>query len=52
MVLLPPDITNADGKMLDDLQIPELAARLQTPVKVFEGDWRAVFDALNEQAAR
>jgi putative radical SAM enzyme (TIGR03279 family) len=46
LILLPPDILNADGLFLDDMTVHQLAERLATPVMVFEGDWKAVFTRL------
>ncbi len=46
LVLLPPDIVNADGVFLDDLSVPDLSARLGSPVMVFDGNWPEVFRSL------
>lgn len=46
LVLLPPDIVNADGVFLDDQSVPDLSARLGSPVMVFDGSWPDVFRAL------
>ena len=46
LLLLPPDIVNADGLLLDDATIPGIEARLRVPVMMYDGDWGAVFAAL------
>jgi putative radical SAM enzyme (TIGR03279 family) len=46
LVLLPPDILNADGVFLDDESVPGLSERLGSPVMVFDGSWPDVFRAL------
>ncbi len=46
LVLLPPDILNADGMFLDDMTIPQLEESLRTPVAVFSGRWGAVVRSL------
>jgi putative radical SAM enzyme (TIGR03279 family) len=46
LILLPPDILNADGLFLDDMTVHHLAEQLATPVMVYEGDWKAVFTRL------
>ncbi|MEW6510208.1 MAG: DUF512 domain-containing protein [Bacteroidota bacterium] len=48
LVLLPPDILNADGLLLDDETISSLEERLETPVMVFDGRWDAVFARLRQ----
>ncbi|MGA9121151.1 MAG: DUF512 domain-containing protein [Bacteroidota bacterium] len=49
LVLLPPDILNADGVFLDDMTVPALQSRLgTTKVKVFDGHWSHVFSSLNQ----
>ena len=47
MVLLPPDILNADGLLLDDDTLPRLENQLGAPMMVFEGRWEQVFSNLN-----
>ncbi len=49
LVLLPPDILNADGLFLDDMSVPDLEQGLGTPVMVFDGRWSDVFSALTRQ---
>jgi len=49
LLLLPPDIVNADGLLLDDLTIPQLERRLGTRVMVFGGHWKDVFSALAQR---
>jgi hypothetical protein len=46
MVLLPPEILNADGLFLDDMTIQELENLLKVPVMVFDGSWEDVFARL------
>jgi NifB/MoaA-like Fe-S oxidoreductase len=46
LVLLPPDIVNADGVFLDDVTVPELSDRLGSEVMVFDGSWPDVFRTL------
>ena len=52
LVLLPPEVLNADGLFLDDMTVQQLAERLGAPVLVFDGRWRPVFDALNHPHRR
>jgi putative radical SAM enzyme (TIGR03279 family) len=47
LVLLPPDILNADAKFLDDMTVPQLAQQLNADVKVFDGRWGDVMKAVN-----
>lgn len=47
LVLLPPDILNADGLFLDDVTVPALEEQLQTRVRMFDGNWKDVFRALS-----
>jgi putative radical SAM enzyme (TIGR03279 family) len=49
LVLLPPDLLNADGMLLDDATIPELEHRLNVPLLVFDGRWSDVFTHLRER---
>ncbi len=46
MVLLPPDILNADGLFLDDTTVLQLEDQLNVPVMVFDGNWTDVFTKL------
>ena len=46
LILLPPDILNASGVLLDDMTLDELQDRLRTPVMMYDGDWREVFRRL------
>lgn len=46
LLLLPPDILNADGLLLDDSTLPELEERLSVPAMVFDGSWADVFQTL------
>jgi putative radical SAM enzyme (TIGR03279 family) len=50
VLLLPPDILNAEGMFLDDATVPELEARLGVPVIVFDGRWSDVFLHLKNPA--
>ncbi len=47
MVLLPPDILNGDGLLLDDARLSGLEDQLGTSVMVFGGQWAEVFSNLN-----
>jgi putative radical SAM enzyme (TIGR03279 family) len=49
LLLLPPDIVNADGLMLDDMRVPELEAKLRMPVMVYNGRWADVFSKLKRK---
>lgn len=46
LVLLPPDILNADGMFLDDMTLPQLEQKLKAPVSVFTGKWGSVMRSL------
>jgi putative radical SAM enzyme (TIGR03279 family) len=46
LVLLPPDILNADGMFLDDMTLPQLEQKLKAPVNVFTGKWGSVMRSL------
>jgi putative radical SAM enzyme (TIGR03279 family) len=48
LVLLPPDILNADGLFLDDMSVSDLEKQLGTPVLVHSGRWADLFSALNQ----
>jgi putative radical SAM enzyme (TIGR03279 family) len=52
LLLLPPDILNADGMLLDDETIPRVEGRLRVPVMMFEGAWDAVFRLLKNRTRR
>ncbi len=47
LLLLPPDILNADGLLLDDSTIDLLETQLGVAVLVFDGRWSDVFSRLN-----
>jgi putative radical SAM enzyme (TIGR03279 family) len=51
LLLLPPDIVNADGLLLDDMTVPELEAKLRMPVVVYDGRWADVFSKLNRKGS-
>jgi putative radical SAM enzyme (TIGR03279 family) len=46
LLLLPPDILNSDGLLLDDETIPRIEERLNVPVMTFDGSWADVFRRL------
>ena len=46
LLLLPPDILNADGLFLDDTTVAELEHQVGVPVFVYDGAWREVFRSL------
>jgi putative radical SAM enzyme (TIGR03279 family) len=46
LLLLPPDILNADGIFLDDMSPAQLEEKLRTPIKVFDGSWAEVFESM------
>ena len=46
LLLLPPDILNADGLFLDDMPLPQLEEMLGTPIMVFDGKWTEVFASI------
>jgi putative radical SAM enzyme (TIGR03279 family) len=50
MVLLPPDILNADGLFLDDMSLPQLERSLNAPVNVFDGSWGKVMRSLSQNS--
>ena len=52
LVVLPPDMLNADGLFLDDSTPHDLEQRLGVPVLMFEGSWGAVFDRLRSTRPR
>jgi NifB/MoaA-like Fe-S oxidoreductase len=52
LLLLPPDILNADGVLLDDETIAGVEERLRVSVMMFEGSWDAVFRLLKHTTGR
>jgi len=46
LLLLPPDILNADALFLDDMTVPQLAQQLNAEIKVFDGRWADVMRSL------
>jgi putative radical SAM enzyme (TIGR03279 family) len=52
LLLLPPDILNADGVLLDDETIARVEKRLHVSVMMFEGSWDAVFRLLKKTTRR
>lgn len=50
LLLLPPDILNADALFLDDTTVPLLAEKLAVEVKVFDGRWADVFTSLKNKS--
>jgi NifB/MoaA-like Fe-S oxidoreductase len=52
LLLLPPDIVNADGLLLDDTTVAELERQLRVPTMVFEGSWADVFSRLSRGPGR
>jgi NifB/MoaA-like Fe-S oxidoreductase len=48
LLLLPPDILNADGLFLDDTTIAQLEKELKTHVFVYDGSWADVFKSLQQ----
>jgi NifB/MoaA-like Fe-S oxidoreductase len=52
LLLLPPDILNADGVLLDDETIADVEERLRVPVMMFEGSWDTVFRLLKKPTRR
>jgi len=46
MLLLPPDVLNADGVFLDDVTLQQLEDQLDVPAMVFDGSWSEVFSNL------
>ena len=50
LVLLPPDILNADGLFLDDMSVPQLERSLNAPVHVFDGRWGSVMRSLSQNS--
>lgn len=52
LILLPPDILNADALFLDDMTVPQLEESLGSPVMVYDGRWSDVFDRLTTRRSR
>lgn len=52
LVLLPPDLLNADALFLDDMTVPQLEAALGVPVMVYDRVWSDVFDKLIRRRAQ
>lgn len=52
LLVLPPDVLNADSLFLDDSTPDELSARLGVPVHVFDGRWSDVFAHLTKPRRR
>jgi len=48
LVVLPPDILNADGLFLDDSTVQQVEDRLGVPVAIFDGRWADVFTRLRK----
>jgi NifB/MoaA-like Fe-S oxidoreductase len=48
LLLLPPDVLNADGRFLDDTTLEELQEKLDVAVMVFDGRWSSVFSTLKK----
>jgi putative radical SAM enzyme (TIGR03279 family) len=46
LVVLPPDILNAEGLLLDDMTIQDLEVALDCDVLPFDGQWQSVFKRL------
>lgn len=49
LLLLPPDILNADGLFLDDSTVPQLEERLKVRIKVYDGNWPDVLSTLKRK---
>lgn len=52
LLLLPPDIVNADGLLLDDTTVEDLERQLRVPTMIFEGRWADVFSRLSREPRR
>jgi len=52
LLLLPPDILNGDGLLLDDETLKSVEERLDVPVMMYEGSWDAVFRLLKKTTRR
>jgi putative radical SAM enzyme (TIGR03279 family) len=46
LLLLPPDVVNVDGLLLDSMSLNDLENRLDVPVMVYDGSWADVFGVL------
>ncbi|MGA9115256.1 MAG: DUF512 domain-containing protein [Bacteroidota bacterium] len=49
LVLLPPEILNAENRLLDDISVAELEGETGMRMQVFGNRWREVFSALRTQ---
>jgi putative radical SAM enzyme (TIGR03279 family) len=52
LLVLPPDLLNADGLFLDDSTVDDLSTRLGAPVHVFDRSWGDVFALLTKPRRR
>jgi putative radical SAM enzyme (TIGR03279 family) len=52
LVVLPPDILNGDGFLLDDETPSRVQDRLGVPVMVFDGRWEDVFRTLKQSKGK
>lgn len=52
LVLLPPDILNAEGLFLDNMTLPQLEEALGVRVMVFDGRWADVFTNLKGESTQ
>ncbi|HXX65128.1 MAG TPA: DUF512 domain-containing protein [Bacteroidota bacterium] len=52
LVLLPPDILNGEGVLLDDATVPQVEERLRVPVMAFDGSWQQVIRRLKSPRRR
>jgi len=52
LLVLPPDILNADGVFLDDETLARVEERLRVPVMMFEGSWDVIFRLLKKTTRR
>ena len=50
LVLLPPDILNADSLFLDGSTVKDLEQKLSIPVMVFDGHWADVFARMTDKS--
>lgn len=51
LLLLPPDVLNHDGLLLDDMTLPQLEEALDVPVMVYDGRWSDVFARLTQRSS-
>jgi len=49
LLLLPPEVLNADGYFLDDCTVSQLEERFNVPVYVYDGSWAELFKNLSKQ---